>query len=213
MNSDDFSWFSERYDSDRIHFLENGVGVPLDDFECSPLPQDETLNLLGAGEFSARKRPELMLEIAGLLRDRGVDFQLTMAGKGYLHDEMKQKALVMELSEQVAMPGHISLPLFLEKSHLFVHTSQWEGLPRVMLEARAMCRQSITFDVKGSRDIPDAILVVDGDLRAFADAVETQGREVLRNYRTLPPVSPEMNSDYVARSIIDFLGKIMHGEN
>lgn len=212
MNSDDHRWFQEHFREDRIFHLENGVGVPLDQFQPSTLPETEPLNLLWAGEFSDRKRPELMLDVAKSLLDRGMDFHLTMAGKGSLQEEMRQKARSLDLSDRVDIPGHISLPEYLDKCHLLVHTSQWEGLPRVMLEARAMRRQSVAFDVKGSRDIPDALLVADWDTTAFADEVEKLGTEILQSHQTLPPVSPEMDSAYVAKSIVEFLGKVLNGK-
>lgn len=49
-----------------------------------------------------------------------------------------------------------------------MHTAQWEGLPRVMLESLAIGRGSYAFDVKGVRDIPLSQLTTDGDAPELA---------------------------------------------
>lgn len=205
MNSNDLKWFSERLPADRILYLENGVGVPLDQYEPSPLPQTDILQLLWAGEFSARKRPELMMEIAAKLRVLGVNFRLTMLGKGPLHEEMVAKSQQMGLADNISMPGHRPIQDYFKNCHLFVHTSLWEGLPRVMLEARVMQRQSIAFDTKGSRDIPDVVLAADGDIDDFAAKVEEFGQRIISGAHILSPASPEMDSAEVARTISRFL--------
>lgn len=216
MNSDDFKWFGARFSKGCILYLHKGVGVPLKEFVPSPLPEGDTLSLLWAGEFSPRKRPHLMLEIASILSQRGVKFELQMLGKGRLHNEMIQKVASLGLGSIVSLPGHQPIQDYLRRSHLFVHTSVWEGLPRVMLEARAMRRQSITFDVKGSRDIPDVIRVPDTDTRAFADAIVTEGSRTLGTTYSLAPVAADIDSADVAESISSFmqsvLGQFRHEE-
>lgn len=209
MNSDDRTWFSERFDTNRIFYLNHGVGVPLEKYTPTPLPAGETLKLLWAGEFSARKRPHLMLEVARLLKDRGVAFDLQMLGRGSLHDDVGRNVHELGLEGEVSLPGHQPIQDYMHNSHLFLHTSSWEGLPRVMLEARAMRRQSIAFDVKGSRDIPDLIKVPDTDIQAFASAIIDQRAKVLGKDYSLPAVPEEMDSANVARSITDFLRSVI----
>lgn len=74
-----------------------------------------------------------------------------------------------------------------------------------MLEARAMQRQSIAFDSKGSRDIPDVILSAEGDVNDFADKVAWFGAKTISGSHVLALVSPSLDSAVVAKTIARFL--------
>jgi glycosyltransferase involved in cell wall biosynthesis len=212
MNSDDRTWFRDRVDAQRLLYLDYGVGVPLEHYPITSLPTEQTLRLLWAGEFSERKRPHLMLEVARRLVEMNVDFSLTMIGQGPLLEKMKARAVSLGVDQFVRFPGFSSLSEHMQRSHLFVHTSLWEGLPRVMLEARAMCRQSVAFDVKGVRDIPDAVLVPNGDVGFFAHVVSEMGADVRSSAVLLPPPNPSIDSAVVARSILGFVQAAVQGD-
>ncbi|MBE4694408.1 glycosyltransferase [Brevibacterium casei] len=174
INSDDHAWFGQRFDPQRLLRLRSGVGLDLERYRYGePLPQsaDDRLELVWIGEFSARKRPNLALDVVLGLESRGVDVHLRMIGDGDLRSATRERIRRLGLSGRVTADGPGSVVDALTHSHGLLHTSAWEGLPRVMLEAVAVGRRAYAFDVKGVRDVPEAVLAADGDAGALAAAV------------------------------------------
>ena len=164
INSDDHAWFDRRLRADRILRLPTGVGLSPDTYPRVPPPGAEgdpaesTLRLAWIGEFSTRKRPHLALEVAASLRQAGVKFALQMVGEGALWGPTNEAIRRRGLANDVTAAGSADAAAVLAASHALIHTSAWEGLPRVMLEALAVGRPTYAFDVKGVRDVPQARL-------------------------------------------------------
>lgn len=167
LNSDDQHWFARRLDSSRHLHLSAGVGLDLARYPARRLPNGP-LRLCWIGEFSTRKRPHLVLDTAAELHRRGIDFHLEMLGEGAFRTQIRSGISNRGLSGIVSADGPGDAAAALARSHALVHTAQWEGLPRVMLENLAIGRGSYAFDVKGVRDIPLAQLTVDGDAAELA---------------------------------------------
>ena len=74
---------------------------------------------------------------------------------------------------------------YLREAHALVQTSKWEGLPRVALEAVAVGRPTVGFDVKGVQDIPGAYLAKDNDLQDMSMRVVGAASQGPRH---LPPL-------------------------
>ena len=170
LNSDDRAWFADRLESRRRLHLSAGVGLDLARYPVRDLP-DGPLRLCWIGEFSPRKRPHLALDTAAQLQRRGLDFHLEMLGEGIFRAQIRAEISERGLSEFVSADGPGDAAVALADSHALVHTAQWEGLPRVMLESLAIGRGSYAFDVKGVRDIPLAQLSVDGDTAQLATRI------------------------------------------
>lgn len=206
INSSDKVWFGNRVSKERHLHLRNGVGVPLREYPLASFPDPAVLQVLWAGEFSERKRPHLMLEVVESVVNRGTRCEFVMLGDGPQKDEVEREARRRGLSNVLEFPGRRPIQDWIEGAHVMAHTSMWEGLPRVLLEAYAMGRQSVAFDVKGTRDIPDIVLVPDGDTDALADN--------LARLALTPPVNPVeldvswMDSAIVAGKIVEFLVSI-----
>lgn len=167
LNSDDQRWFAHRLDGARQLHLSSGVGLDLARYPVRDLPNGP-LRLCWIGEFSTRKRPHLALDTATELHRRGIDFHLEMLGEGAFRTQIRAEISDRGLSGIVFADGPGDAAAALARSHALVHTAQWEGLPRVMLESLAIGRGSYAFDVKGVRDIPLAQLSADGDATQLA---------------------------------------------
>lgn len=178
INSDDHAWFRARVDPERLLRLHSGVGLDLDRYRAAEaLPRaagSGRLELVWVGEFSARKRPESALDVVAALRALGVDVRLRMLGDGDRYASTVDSIRRRGLTGRVIADGPDSPVAALSESHALLHTSAWEGLPRVMLEALAIGRRTYAFDVKGVRDVPEAVLSSDGDADALAAILAAQ---------------------------------------
>ena len=155
MNSDDGDWFSAHAGwLPRLH-LPSGVGVELEDWPSTPnLPVGDPLRLAWIGALTKRKRPLDALEVVRKLNAHGISVELEMLGTGPLINEVRKQARHLE---GVSIRGHVPALTAIRAANAVIHTAEWEGLPRVLLEATAVGRPTFGYDVKGVRDAPGTL--------------------------------------------------------
>lgn len=204
INEDDEQWFSDKIAADKVHRLTMGVGLPIDDFPRSPIPPvEDRIELVWAGEFSERKRPELAVEVIHALSAQGVDVHLNMCGDGDLFAKTEQMIHQRGVADSITLVGRSSrVAEFLTNSHGMLLTSTWEGLPRIGLEAIAIGRPVFAFDVKGTRSLPVVYSVPEGDAAGLATLIK---RTVEDGFSGVDAVDPaELHSDLAAEGIAGF---------
>lgn len=208
INSADEDWFARH--APRIPRLRllGGVGLDMDRFVRRPAltweEGTEPLRLVWCGEFSPRKNPAAVVELATILHRRGIDVTLDMLGEGPLFDSEEARSPVPGL---VNRHGKQDVVPYFEQAHVLVQTSRWEGLPRVGLEAIAIGRPVVGFDVKGVRDLPGVLVVPSDDIEALAGAV-------LSAARGEGPVLPDagaLSHVHAADSLFEFAVSVVTG--
>jgi glycosyltransferase involved in cell wall biosynthesis len=207
LNRDDEAWFRRRTDRP-VHRLPYGVGVPLDEFPAAPVPAGP-LSLLWAGDFSARKRPELALAVVQELLARGVEVELRMLGDGPRRAAVLGEVASRGLGSVVRAEGRGAVAPALASSTAVLHTASWEGLPRTVLEAAALGRWSYGFDVKGFRDAPLVRTAADGDPSGLAALIAEDHRTGRTG--TVPDLREQLGSAAAARLIGAAIRGIVEG--
>ena len=144
------------------------------------LPKYKKFTFITIGRLETVKNHKALIEIVKELKDNyDYDFEVKIVGDSYLREELENLIKKFNLEDVVHLLGvrHDTNEL-LNKSHCFVLTSLWEGLPLVILEAGASKLPVITTPV-GS--IPSVITKETGylsDLDTFKDKMV----EVMENY-------------------------------
>ena len=107
--------------------------------EPPPKPQTGPLRIAYSGELRrSQKRLDDMIAVATALTDRGLAFELTLYGDGEYREELEALAAPLVAAERVRFAGRLpasSLPDAMADQHVFLLTSQFEGLSIAMLEA------------------------------------------------------------------------------
>jgi glycosyltransferase involved in cell wall biosynthesis len=170
INRDDQAWF-ERHAGPPVHRLPYGVGVPLEEYPRAGVP-GAGLELVWVGDFTPRKRPLLAVAVIRRLAEAGCDVRLRMLGDGPLHSAVVREIAAQGLAHVIRADGRDRVAPALAAATALLHTAEWEGLPRVALEAAAVGRWSYGFDVKGLRDAPLVRLAPDGDADALARLIQ-----------------------------------------
>jgi glycosyltransferase involved in cell wall biosynthesis len=146
----------------------------LDELPVSGKAGTKRLRIGFLGSMSSLyKAPDVLLRAAFLCRQRGLDFELAIAGEGRCRGPMQALALRLGIADRVQFLGQLpfgdSVFRFLDSVDLFVMPSRAEGLPRAMLEAMARGCPCIGSDVGG---IPELLVAEDlapaGDAQALA---------------------------------------------
>jgi len=123
-----------------------------------------------------------------LLKERGVAFELEVAGFDTLDGEVQRLATVLGLQAEVAFAGFVPhdllRPLF-DRADLLVVSSIHEAGPLVMLEAAVAGVPTVGTAVGHVADFaPDAAVCVPvGDAGGLADAIEQLARNEPRRLR------------------------------
>jgi glycosyltransferase involved in cell wall biosynthesis len=162
-------------DRDEQKGLQAGIGkssqyhkirsaIPLQDFD--PLRADRQLIrkeldipmnslVLGTvGRFSAQKNPYDWINVAEKISGEIPDCRFLMVGDGPLLPQVKTILLEKNLNRKFLLPGiQRNIPQMMAAMDVFLLTSLWEGLPRVIPQAMSMRLPVVATSVDGSSEI------------------------------------------------------------
>ena len=157
-------------------FLKEKVEVlpPFLNFDATGPPPSSSRIALFAGRLEEIKGTRLLPEIAGFL-PHGV--KLMVVGEGELEDELLQTVADGDLKERLIFRGRLNQEELLQAyadARVVIFPSIWqEPFGRVGIEALAMGRPVVAFDVGGVRDWlthgETGFLVARGDVQKMAE--------------------------------------------
>jgi len=148
-------------------------------FEGACTGAGDSRRFVCVGRLCREKGQLLLIEAVARLRDRGVHFELLLAGDGPMRGEAESLIAHFGLAQQVRISGWISseeVKREILASRALVLPTFDEGLPVVLMEALALCRPVVTTYVAG---IPELVragengwLIPAGSVGELADALE-----------------------------------------
>jgi len=209
-----WGYFTEakKYDIDKL--LQDKPGACTDKVE-----------ILFAGRFMPLKHPEYALKLAEHLREKKIDFHLTMVGGGELDEQLRQYAAEKNLSREVTFTGFLKPDKVreqMENADIFLMTSNYlEGWGAVINEAmNSGC--AVLADAKiGAvpfllRHEHNGMVYADGNIKEFLSYGERLAsdkplrRKIGRNaYDTIVSF---WNPEYAAESLLRFAEGILQGK-
>lgn len=134
-------------------------------------------SIVACGRLSREKDYSTLLRAFTLVRKR-IPAQLTILGDGPERCALQALTRELNIAADVAWPGFVADPLsYMRAASVFVHTSLFEGLPNVLLQALASGCPIVATDCPGGvREALDGgrfgTLVPVGDAIATAAAIE-----------------------------------------
>ncbi|QJT07413.1 glycosyltransferase family 4 protein [Oceanidesulfovibrio marinus] len=145
----------------------------------APVVMQPPYNLLAVGRFVATKGYDYLLKACKLLKDRGIDVHLTLAGDGREGPGLKKLAGELGLADTVSFPGfvtHERIAELMSTADVFVmpsmvnKTGGRDGIPNVIMEAMSYTVPVVATDVAGIKEV-----VRDGETgRLIQEKNETQ---------------------------------------
>jgi glycosyltransferase involved in cell wall biosynthesis len=169
--------------------------------------RNTSLRIITVGKFKAQKNHALLIRAFARL-SRDLDARLMLLGEGQLRGDLEALARSEGVADRVLMPGFFPDPHpFYKSADLFVLSSDYEGLPTVLVEALSHGLPAVSTDCpSGPAEILQngryGRLVPVGDeialARAMAEALQTKhDREALR--MRAADFSPEAAADKYLR--------------
>ena len=135
----------------------------------------DTKIILAVGRFSSPKNyPNLLNAINIIEEQSNTSFVLLIAGDGELRYDVEQSIKKLNMSENVILLGRRhDVPSLMSACDVFVLSSDYEGLPTVLIEALACQAQVVSTDVSGVHEIVESYgkIVPTKDPIALANAI------------------------------------------
>lgn len=177
----DFVAFSGQK-ADKIHVLPNAV-ISADFYpkaqehiEHAWFKKGELPVILGIGELNKRKDFATLIKAFAKVRE-SKNCRLMILGEGKQRKLLEALIQELGLEQEVLLPGFIKNPYpYIKKATVFVHTSHWEGMGIVIVEALALGINVVSVDCPhGPRELlvdgKYGKLVGIGDIEALADNI------------------------------------------
>jgi len=126
--------------------------------------------------FKPQKAPLDFVEVARLVSAERPDTRFVMVGDGDLRPAAERAVAAASLSDRFVFTGwRAEIPDLLRALDVFLLTSRWEGLPKVVPQALIAGVPVVATAVDGTREIVedgrDGFLCSSGDLAGLADRV------------------------------------------
>jgi glycosyltransferase involved in cell wall biosynthesis len=152
-------------------------GLDIDKYKYRP-PRKEIRYLLCVTRLSPEKGLPFLIQGLRILRDKGYDLELRLAGDGPIKKQLQTLVGNLGLSQKVHFIGFLSegeIIQELAQADLFVLPSFVEGLPVSAMEAMAVGLPVIATNIAGTSELIDdgktGILVRPSDPEALVNAV------------------------------------------
>ncbi len=132
------------------------LGVPVPPAPTPMPPLDAGLQLLYPARLDAQKAPLRLLEIGTSLKKMKIRATIHVVGTGPLLGELQQGIKRARLESAIVLHGAAdpeAMSLWYQKSHAILLTSNYEGLPLVVLEAMAQGRTVIAPDLGATKEV------------------------------------------------------------
>ncbi len=145
---------------------------------CDELGIDEDFFIIGsASRLEPRKGQNYLLQAAKTLLQKHEDIIFLIAGDGPSAKELRLTAQSLAIEDRVLFLGHRhDIEDVMAAMDVFVLSSLWEGLPQVLVQAAALGKPIVTFDIEGAREIVHAgengFIVPRGDVHALTQAID-----------------------------------------
>jgi glycosyltransferase involved in cell wall biosynthesis len=125
-----------------------GNALDLDAFQPEPAPNSDCVQIAGVGSLIPIKRWDRLISAAAVLKARGLNFRVGIAGDGPLRAKLEDRARELAVADCVEFKGYVAnVKRLLSESDMLVHTSDAEGTPNAIMEAMACARPVVTTDV------------------------------------------------------------------
>ena len=150
----------------RDRFTTAYSGMDVDPFLNPARSRDEVRKQLGlqpdqiavakVARLFHLKGHKFLIEAARTVIDRCPNVRFVLIGDGILREQFEQRISELGLSEHFILTGLVppeQIPELVNAADIVAHTSEWEGLARVLPQALISGKPVVSYDVDGAREV------------------------------------------------------------
>lgn len=158
-----------------VQFLPNAIDY--EKFHCDNDRQPSAkLRLVNVGSYQAKKNQSFLVEVAKILRERHIDFEINLLGDGEKFGEITSLIKENHLEANVMQRGNVeNVAEYLWQSDIYVHSAYYEPFGLVLVEAMAAGLPVVTLDGRGNRDLivqgKNGYMLYEQNTEQFADRI------------------------------------------
>ena len=141
-------------------------GMDVDPFLNPPRSRDDVRQQLGlksehvavakVARLFHLKGHKFLIEAARPVIDRCPNVRFVLIGDGILREQFEQRISEIGLSEHFILTGLVppeQIPELVNAADIVAHTSEWEGLARVLPQGLISGKPVVSYDVDGAREV------------------------------------------------------------
>lgn len=166
--------YEENVDPDcPVIAIANPMQIP----EPDPVYDQESTIIISSGRLTYQKGFDLLVDAAADVLPNHPDWTWLILGEGEDRPKLEKQIKAAGIGDQLILKGRVqNMDEYYRKAAMFVLSSRFEGLPMVLLEAKAYHLPIVSFDcLTGPAEIVNdsmnGYLVPDRDVDALADRV------------------------------------------
>jgi len=137
--------------------------------------QDESINFINIGRYSAEKGQDRLIEAFTELTKEQHNLHLYIVGHGPLHNKLEASIEKLGMSQKITLTGNLENPFpLLKKCDCFVLSSHYEGQGIVLLEALVLGIPCISTNIPGPQSVlaDDQGLLVEDSIDGLKDGMK-----------------------------------------
>lgn len=149
------------------------------EFIREPYSGERLKRIVGVGRMTHQKNFALLIEAFSRIAEIFPEYNLAIFGKGIGLKSLESQVKKLGLCNRISFPGYVdNIPEELEKSSLYVLSSNFEGMPNALMEAMSLGLPCVSTDCPcgGPRfliqDGVNGFLVPVGDATRLAEAMK-----------------------------------------
>jgi glycosyltransferase involved in cell wall biosynthesis len=166
--------------NDKIRLIYNGFDVAdFDSQQSQPVieKKDNEIIIGNAARLTIQKGQKYLLEAAAILRDKGLNFRIAIAGTGELQDQLMGLVRKFDLDDRVEFLGFVDdMKSFYQSIDIFCLPSLWEGFGYALVEAMTMEKPVAAFNISSNPEVvannSTGLLVESGNVEKLSEALE-----------------------------------------
>ena len=152
ISKDTFNYAKKRIKHHKLHLLQNAIN--LSEFYRFKKINFDKLRIINIGSFVEKKNHKFIIQIAKELKNRKVDFEITLLGDGPLQEQIKKEVDNHKLNKEIKFPGIVSnVNEYLNDANMYLHTATYEPFGLVLIESMAVGLPIVTLNGKGNSEL------------------------------------------------------------
>jgi len=170
------AWYGDAVKNCRAEVIPNAINP---DFIRPRYVGERIKRVVAAGRMTTQKNFALLINAFSKVANEFPEYMLTIFGEGPERQNLEAQIKKLGIEDRVSMPGHTDhMPEELEKSSLYVLSSDFEGMPNALMEGMAVGLPCISTDCPCGgpkfliQDGKNGILVPVGDVDKMAEAMK-----------------------------------------
>ena len=157
------------------------IAIPNPMRQVTPEPVYDVASktIISSGRLTYQKGFDMLVDVAAKVLPRHPDWQWLILGEGEDRPMLEEKISQAGIGSQLILKGRVDdMDPYYRSAAMFVMTSRFEGLPMVLLEAKAYKLPIVSFDCETG---PSEIVLngVNGDLMQMGD-IESTAKTITR---------------------------------